>query len=108
MSVAGIDIGEYVSCVALARKRGVDVLMNNESKRETPTCVAFGSKMRSYGGDAASGRSMNMKNTIANIRKLLGKRFDSPYVQSELPRIPFKVRLSAFPKRTFFRDAQIP
>jgi heat shock 70kDa protein 4 len=94
MSVAGIDIGEYVSCVALARKRGVDVLMNNESKRETPTCVAFGSKMRSYGGDASSGRSMNMRNTIANIRRLLGKRFDAPDVQRELPRIPFKVRVA--------------
>lgn len=93
MSVAGFDIGNDGSCVALARKRGVDVLMNKESKRETPTAVAFGTKMRSFGGDASAGRSMNMRNTIVNIRRLLGKPFNSPDVQREVARLPFKVPL---------------
>ena len=33
MSVAGIDIGSSKSCIAVARKRGIDVLMNKTSKR---------------------------------------------------------------------------
>lgn len=42
MSVVGLDVGNDTSCVALARKRGVDVLMNKESKRETPAVISFG------------------------------------------------------------------
>lgn len=42
MSVVGLDIGNDTSCVALARKRGIDVIMNKESKRETPAVVNFG------------------------------------------------------------------
>lgn len=41
-SVVGFDVGNDTSCVALARKRGIDVLMNKESKRETPAVVNFG------------------------------------------------------------------
>ncbi len=33
MSVAGIDIGSSKACIAVARKRGIDVLMNKTSKR---------------------------------------------------------------------------
>ena len=40
MSVAGIDVGDACSGIAVARKRGVDVLLNKESKRETPTLLA--------------------------------------------------------------------
>ncbi len=42
MSVCGFDVGNDTSCVALARKRGIDVLMNKESKRETPAAINFG------------------------------------------------------------------
>lgn len=42
MSVVGFDVGNDTSCVALARKGGIDVLMNKESKRETPAVVNFG------------------------------------------------------------------
>lgn len=52
MSVVGFDVGNDSSCVALARKRGIDVLLNKESKRETPAMVSFGDKMRFLGVDA--------------------------------------------------------
>ncbi len=42
MSVVGFDVGNDTSCVALARKRGIDVIMNKESKRETPAAINFG------------------------------------------------------------------
>eukprot|EP00212_Chloropicon_laureae_P008077 CAMPEP_0197497956 /NCGR_PEP_ID=MMETSP1311-20131121/54713_1 /TAXON_ID=464262 /ORGANISM="Genus nov. species nov., Strain RCC856" /LENGTH=44 /DNA_ID= /DNA_START= /DNA_END= /DNA_ORIENTATION= len=44
MSVVGFDIGDFKSCVAVARRNGVDVLLNKESKRETPAVVSFGTK----------------------------------------------------------------
>ncbi|KAL6568908.1 hypothetical protein OROHE_003649 [Orobanche hederae] len=45
MSVVGFDFGNK-SCVAVARQRGIDVVLNNESKRETPAIVCFGDKQQ--------------------------------------------------------------
>ena len=75
-----------------------------ESKRETASAIAFGQKMRSFGGDASSGRAMNMRNTIVNIRRLLGKQFNAPDVQDDIKFSPFKVsnaegRLGSFPPK---------
>ena len=44
MSVAGIDFGSQTNVIALARRKGIDVVMNEESKRETPSLVNFGDK----------------------------------------------------------------
>jgi heat shock protein 4 len=44
-----LQVGNDCSCVAVARKRGIDVLMNKESIRETPAMVSFGDKMRFIG-----------------------------------------------------------
>eukprot|EP00879_Flechtneria_rotunda_P002596 GHRR01002797.1.p1 GENE.GHRR01002797.1~~GHRR01002797.1.p1 ORF type:complete len:847 (+),score=384.28 GHRR01002797.1:127-2667(+) len=91
MSVVGFDIGNDSSCVAIARKRGIDVLMNKESKRETPSLVSFGDKMRFLGTDAAAKISMNPKNTPHQLKRLLGKMFRDPAVQADITRLPFKV-----------------
>ena len=81
MSVAGFDIGDQASCVAVARKRGIDVLLNKESKRETPSVVAFGPKQRQMGTDAVGSLNISPKNAVTNLKRLLGKKFSSPQVQ---------------------------
>lgn len=91
MSVAGIDVGDATSCIALARKGGVDVLLNKESKRETPSVVTFTQKQRQMGTDAVGSMSTNPRNTISQVKRLLGKRFNDPAVQSDLQSFPFKV-----------------
>jgi molecular chaperone DnaK (HSP70) len=44
MSVVGIDFGNANNVVSLARRKGIDVVLNSESKRETPCMVNFGEK----------------------------------------------------------------
>ena len=90
MSVAGFDIGNQASCVAVARKRGIDVLMNKESKRETPSVVAFGSKNRLLGTDAVGSMSVNPRNTISQLKRLLGKRFSAADTQRDLQALPYE------------------
>lgn len=87
----GFDVGNDASCVAIARKRGIDVLMNKESNRETPAVVSFGDKMRFIGTDGAAKISLNPKNTPHQLKRLLGKQFKDPAVQADLQRLPFKV-----------------
>ena len=56
MSVVGLDFGSVNSVVALARRKGIDVVLNTESKRETPSMVNFGDKqVRPCSRDRARG-----------------------------------------------------
>ena len=73
MSVLGLDFGNESSVVGIARKKGIDVLLNNESKRETPSMVGFTEKQRALGTAAAAGFTMNYKNTVNQIKRLIGR-----------------------------------
>ena len=42
--MVGIDFGNANNVVALARRKGIDVVLNDESKRETPSMLNFGEK----------------------------------------------------------------
>ncbi|CAD7694806.1 unnamed protein product [Ostreobium quekettii] len=92
MSVVGFDVGNGAACVALARKGGIDVLMNKESSRETPSLVSFGDKMRSMGTEAAAKLTMRPKATVAHIKRLLGRKYADPEVQADLSRLAYPVR----------------
>mmetsp|Transcript_35480 Transcript_35480/g.100452 ORF Transcript_35480/g.100452 Transcript_35480/m.100452 type:complete len:803 (+) Transcript_35480:247-2655(+) len=91
MSVAGIDVGNAASCIALARKRGVDLILNKESNRETPSLASFGTKQRFLGTDAKGVQATNIKNTVGNLKRLLGKKFNESDVQADIARMPFGV-----------------
>ncbi|KAI5065278.1 hypothetical protein GOP47_0019973 [Adiantum capillus-veneris] len=91
MSVVGLDVGNENCIVAVARQRGIDVVLNDESKRETPALVSFNDKQRFIGTAASAGLTMTPKNTVAQIKRLLGRKFNDPEVQQDLQLLPFKV-----------------
>ncbi|KXZ55613.1 hypothetical protein GPECTOR_2g1163 [Gonium pectorale] len=91
VSVIGFDVGNDTSCVALARKRGIDVLMNKESKRETPAAINFGEKMRFLGTDGAAKLGLQPQNTVHQLKRILGKKFADPEVQADIAKLPFTV-----------------
>ena len=77
--------------MALARKRGVDVIMNAESKRETPAVVSYGDKMRFVGVEGAARLTMNVKNSVVQVKRLIGRKFADPDVQRDIEDFVFKV-----------------
>ena len=89
--MAGFDLGDQSSCLAVARKRGIDVLLNKESSRETPSVLSFGPKSRLMGTAAVGSISINPKNAVTQIKRLLGKKFSSPAVQKDLKNLLFEV-----------------
>ncbi|XP_073007199.1 heat shock 70 kDa protein 15-like [Typha latifolia] len=91
MSVVGFDVGNENCIVAVARQRGIDVVLNEESKRETPAVVCFGDKQRFIGAAGAASSMMNPKNAISQIKRLLGRKFSDPELQRDLQSLPFKV-----------------
>ncbi|KAK1416845.1 hypothetical protein QVD17_25962 [Tagetes erecta] len=91
MSVVGFDLGNESCVVAVARQRGIDVVLNDESKRETPAIVCFGEKQRFLGTAGAASSMMNPKNTISQIKRLIGRPFSDPELQQDLKALPFRV-----------------
>ncbi|KAJ1441369.1 Heat shock protein 70 family [Sesbania bispinosa] len=88
MSVVGFDIGNENCVIAVAKQRGIDVLLNDESKRETPAVVCFGEKQRFLGSAGASSAMMHPKTTISQIKRLIGRKFADPDVEKELKMLP--------------------
>ncbi|KAL8537586.1 hypothetical protein ACS0TY_012634 [Phlomoides rotata] len=91
MSVVGFDFGNESGVVAVARQRGIDVVLNDESKRETPAIVCFGDKQRFLGTAGAASSMMNPKNTVSQIKRLVGRLFSDPELQRDLKALPFLV-----------------
>ncbi|XP_019455969.1 PREDICTED: heat shock 70 kDa protein 16 isoform X3 [Lupinus angustifolius] len=90
MSVVGFDIGNENCVIAVVKQRGVDVLLNDESKRETPAVVCFGEKQRFLGSAGAASAMMHPKSTISQVKRLIGRKFSDPEVQNELKMLPFE------------------
>lgn len=91
MSVVGFDFGNESCIVAVARQRGIDVVLNDESKRETPAIVCFGDKQRFIGTAGSASSTMNPKNSISQIKRLIGRQFSDPELQRDLKSLPFAV-----------------
>ncbi|PON36007.1 Heat shock protein 70 family [Parasponia andersonii] len=91
MSVVGFDLGNESCIVAVARQRGIDVVLNDESKRETPAIVCFGDKQRFIGTAGAASTMMNPKNSISQIKRIIGRQFSDPELQKDLKSFPFAV-----------------
>ncbi|CAL9017621.1 unnamed protein product [Prunus brigantina] len=90
MSVVGFDIGNENCVIAVVKQRGVDVLLNDESKRETPAVVCFGEKQRFLGSAGDASAMMNPKSTVSQVKRLIGRKFSEPDVQRDLRMLPFQ------------------
>ncbi|CAD6338649.1 unnamed protein product [Miscanthus lutarioriparius] len=92
MSVVGFDVGNDTLVAAAARQRGIDVLLNAESKRESPAAVAFSHNARLVGCHAASASSAHAP--FSSVKRLLlgatGRDSDASLLR-DLPRLPFPV-----------------
>ncbi|XP_078153226.1 heat shock 70 kDa protein 14-like [Carex rostrata] len=92
MSVAGFDLGNESCIVAVAHQSGTHVVYNDESKCEIPGLVFFGDKQRLIGTAATSSNiTTNPKNVVSQIKRLIGRKFADPNVQSDLQSLSFKV-----------------
>ncbi|CAI9292563.1 unnamed protein product [Lactuca saligna] len=91
MSVIGFDIGNENCAIAVAKSGAIEVLLNNESNRETPAVVSFGEKQRFLGSSGAAFATKFPKSTISQIKRLIGKLYNEPSVQADLKLLPFQI-----------------
>jgi molecular chaperone DnaK len=90
--IIGIDLGTTNSCVAVMEGGDPVVIANAEGSRTTPSIVAFSDKGERLVGQIAKRQAVtNPDNTIFAVKRLIGRKFDSPEVQKDIKVLPYKI-----------------
>ncbi|XXG54765.1 hypothetical protein AAC387_Pa03g2563 [Persea americana] len=89
----GIDLGTTYSCVGvwLSQHERVEIITNDQGNRTTPSYVSFTDKERLIGEAAKNQAPMNPSNSVFDVKRLIGRKFDDVSVQSDIELWPFKV-----------------
>ena len=90
--VLGIDLGTTNSAMAFMDGSEPKIIENSEGQRTTPSVVALTSNGEQLVGITAKNQAVtNPENTIYEIKRLMGLRYDSPAVKEIAARVPYKI-----------------
>jgi heat shock 70kDa protein 1/2/6/8 len=88
----GIDLGTTHSCVGVYKHDGiVDIIANEHGIRTTPSYVSFTDSDRNIGKIAKDQIGRNPKNTVYDIKRLIGRDYNDSTIQKELKYLTFDV-----------------
>lgn len=88
----GIDLGTTNSVVAVVQGGDPVVIANQEGTRTTPSVVAITDKGERLVGQIAKRQAItNPENTIFSIKRLMGRKYNSPEVEHARKRLPYKI-----------------
>jgi molecular chaperone DnaK len=90
--IIGIDLGTTNSAVAFIEGGVPKIIENVEGNRTTPSIVAITKNGDRIVGLLAKRQAVtNPENTISEIKRYMGHRFDDPGVQKDKTTAPFKI-----------------
>jgi molecular chaperone DnaK len=90
--IIGIDLGTTNSCVALLENKDPRVIPNAEGGRTTPSVFAVSSGGERLVGQLAKRQAVtNPENTVFGVKRLIGRKFDSPEVTKDREVLPYTI-----------------
>src|SRR6476660_6147725 len=90
--ILGIDLGTTNSCAAIVEATVSVVLANREGSRTTASIVAFSEEGDRLVGQIAKRQAItNPENTVYAVKRLIGRKLDSPEAKKAIQVSPFRV-----------------
>ncbi len=90
--VIGIDLGTTNSCVAIVENKVPTVIQNRGGYKTTPSMVAITEAGKRLVGHIAKRQAVtNAENTVYAAKRLIGRKWDSPQVQSAAAACAYRI-----------------
>lgn len=90
--IIGIDLGTTNCCVAVLEGGTVQIVANKEGGRTTPSVVGFTDKGERLVGQIAKRQAVtNAASTVYGVKRLIGRKFDSPEARRIRETAPFEI-----------------
>ncbi|GKC59047.1 putative heat shock protein 70 family, peptide-binding domain protein, partial [Tanacetum coccineum] len=92
-TAVGIDLGTTYYCVAawFDKHNRVEMIPNEQGNKITPSCVAWDGTQILVGEAAKNQINRNPKNTVFDVKRLMGSGFNDSKVHEDIKSWPFKV-----------------
>src|SRR4051794_18004744 len=83
--IIGIDLGTTNSAMAVMQSGKPEIIANSEGNRTTPSVVAINKNGERLVGQVARRQQVtNSRNTIYEVKRLIGRRWEDKEVQRDL------------------------
>jgi len=90
--IIGIDLGTTNSAMAVMQSGKPEIIANSEGARTTPSVVAVNKNGERLVGQVARRQQVtNSKNTIYEVKRLIGRKWDDPEVQRDLKLLGYEI-----------------
>jgi len=87
----GIDLGTTYSCIGAWQNENVDIIQNDQGNNITPSYVAFNDREKLVGEAAKNQITFNLKNTIYDAKRLIGRKYNDYAIKDDIDMYPFKI-----------------
>ncbi|HEX3568182.1 MAG TPA: molecular chaperone DnaK [Candidatus Saccharimonadales bacterium] len=90
--IIGIDLGTTNSAMAVMQSGKPEIIANSEGNRTTPSVVAINKNGERLVGQVARRQQVtNSKNTIYEVKRLIGRRWEDKEVQRDLKLMGYEI-----------------
>ena len=90
--IIGIDLGTTNSAMAVMQSGKPEIISNSEGNRTTPSVVALNKNAERLVGQVARRQQVtNSKNTIYEVKRLIGRNFNDVEVQRDLKLMGYEI-----------------
>ena len=89
--IIGIDLGTTNSCVGIWKNGKVEIIPNELGERLTPSYISFTNDKRQIGKFAKKNITKNPKNTIYNIKRIIGHNFSDEEISKDIENLSYKI-----------------